>query len=82
MSDSGVVAGRVASVNIILRYMNRGMQDAFGTTLSFNQQEAVFSQYLLRDNVSCHVLLFDEPLCWLSTHLLFVDVILKIVMSY
>ena len=73
--DSGVVAGRIAAVNITLRYRNRGMQDAFGTILSFNQQEAVFSQYLLRINrvgiyhmTDVHYdimffVIFDERLC-------------------
>ena len=50
---TSVVAGRIAAVNITLQYRNIGMQTAFGTTLSFNQQLAVFSQYRLRvDGVS------------------------------
>ena len=52
-TNASVVAGRIAAVNITLQYRNIGMQTAFGTTLSFNQQLAVFSQYRLRvDGVS------------------------------
>ena len=52
-NEISVVVGRVTAVNITLQYRNSGMQPAFGTTLSFNQQLTVFSQYRLRvDGVS------------------------------